>query len=80
MIMICFYVGRADDIADRLRCHLREPERDPFLSRDKPDYYDFAIVENELLRKGAERYLYDLYRPRGNYTRPTSQPIRVNLD
>lgn len=78
----CFYVGKADDLHDRLLDHLAEEEPNECIAakiKDKVCGFFFAEVAKAVVRSGIEKFLFDHYEPECNEQDPGGKPAQVNL-
>lgn len=77
-----FYVGRAEDIKQRLNQHLSNEENvciKNYLDR-KECSFRYAEITKEDIRKAAERQLYNYYEPFCNEQRPEGEMnISINF-
>jgi len=79
--LIVFYVGQADNLDRRLKQHLSEYETNACLQRHLSRckcYFTFAEVSTQRGRDGAERSLYDFFKPTCNLITPPGPPIPIN--
>jgi len=78
-----FYVGQAANIDERLRQHLAATEPDACIKRHLRDYtcyFRYAMVSSLTDRNGAERALYDQYKPTCNNVSPPGLPADINFE
>lgn len=78
-----FYVGQAEDIKRRLKEHLSENQENECIKNHIEKHnvaFRFAEVAEQRVRDGAERYMYDYYKPECNEVQPSGPPIEINLD
>ncbi|OGK16583.1 hypothetical protein A2774_03145 [Candidatus Roizmanbacteria bacterium RIFCSPHIGHO2_01_FULL_39_12c] len=79
-----FYVGRAEDLKQRLLAHLSPTEENVCIKNylEQFDcYFRYAIVENEKVRGAAEKQMFKQYQPVCNISEPDGpEDIQVNLD
>lgn len=78
-----FYVGQASDLEERLLQHLAVTEPDACIKRHLRKYrcyFRYAKVANIAHRNGAERALYDRYKPTCNDVAPPGPPADINFE
>ena len=78
-----FYVGQAGNIDERLRQHLAGTEPDACIKRHLRDYtcyFRYAEIASIADRNGAERALYDKYKPTCNTIVPPGPPADINFE
>lgn len=78
----CFYVGQTQDLETRLLAHLSDSEDNACLRRQVSGYvcgFEYASIGRQSDRDGAEKFLYDHYKPECNQVDPGGTPIVVNL-
>lgn len=78
-----FYVGKAEDIKQRLSEHLSSETNDCIKNRfDNYDcFFRYAIVEDERVRAATEKQMFKQYQPLCNEKEPEGpDDIKVNLD
>jgi excinuclease UvrABC nuclease subunit len=77
---MCYYVGQAESLGNRLQEHLSDIEPDSCVKQKIPEsIFRFAEIEAKRDRNGVERFLYDRFRPECNKTVPGAAPVAVNL-
>ncbi len=77
-----FYVGQADDLDQRLKQHLADSETNQCIRGKLARHscqFAYASVASQTDRDGAERSLYDHYRPSCNVATPPGRPIAINV-
>ena len=77
----CFYVGRAQNLEQRLLDHLGDDEPDKCIKNNvqyRCGFY-WAEVSTEPNRIGVEKALFDYYRTECNDVDPGGTPIHVNV-
>lgn len=84
-----FYVSQAPNLAERLLAHLSDTELNACIKshiRDNKCTFRYAKIGNRFAeaativnRNGAERALYDKYRPTCNDVTPPGPPADVNF-
>lgn len=78
----CFYVGKANNLEERLLGHLSSVEENDCLREKVSKYvcgFEYAKVAYQDSRDGIEKFLYDYYQPECNQVDPGGKPIEVNL-
>ena len=78
----CFYAGQAKNIKQRLLDHLSDSEENECIKEKVSKYvcgFEYAIISKQDDRDGAEKYLYDHYKPKCNKVDPGGKPIEINL-
>jgi excinuclease UvrABC nuclease subunit len=78
-----FYVGKTDNLQQRLQAHLSKHDDDICIGRmisNAACYFRYAIVNSEAIRNGAERALYIYYKPQCNSQEPYGPDIEINFD
>jgi excinuclease UvrABC nuclease subunit len=78
-----FYVGQAEDLRKTLLNHLSDTEPNICIRRNfwyYTCYFQFAGVASQSERDGAERALYDHYKPLCNTVPPKGEPYDINFD
>lgn len=76
-----FYVGQADNLDSRLKEHLSEAETNACIKRKvgRGDaVFAYAKVLGQRDRDGAERALYDFFKPECNQVKPPGPAIPIN--
>jgi excinuclease UvrABC nuclease subunit len=77
---ICYYVGQADDLGNRLFEHLSDIEPDPCLKQKMTaSAFRYTEIAAKRDRSGVERFLYDRFKPECNKTVPGAAPTEVKL-
>jgi hypothetical protein len=75
---MCYYVGQADDLVNRLQEHLSGP--DPCMQpKMKASAFRYAEIEARRDRNGVERFLYDRYKPESRWVRHTHGPAAFHI-
>ena len=77
----CFYVGRAENLHDRLIDHL-STDHDNECIKENVKYtsgFYYAAVSTQADREGIEKALYDYYETECNINDPGGNPIHVNV-
>ena len=80
-----FYVGQANDLKDRLSDHLQDYEPNDCVKKHVRDYichFKYALVSRQSDRDGAERALYQHYKPECNDPDaiPSGPDLEINTD
>ena len=78
-----FYVGQAENLRKVLLNHLLDAEPNVCIRRNfwyNTCYFQFAGVASQSERDGAERALFDHYRPLCNTVPPKGEPCEINFD
>ena len=78
-----FYVGQAENLRRVFMKHLSDTETNACIRRNfwyNTCYFKFAVVESQSERDGAERALYDHYKPPCNTVPPKEEPCDINFD
>jgi len=77
----CFYVGKAEDLEERLLGHLSDKEQNNCIKENVKYRCGFHWIEvtTESERSGAEKYLYDTIKPDCNKNDPGGKPVRISL-
>jgi excinuclease UvrABC nuclease subunit len=78
----CFYVGKAENIQERILDHCDPAEPNECIMENVQKYicgYEYAKVAKQSDRDGVEKFLYDHYKPECNKQDPGGTPIPVNL-
>lgn len=78
-----FYVGSANDLNRRLKEHLSDNEENRCIRDNVKNYimaFRFAYIPEKNIREGAERFMYDHYKPSCNEIEPPSSPVEINID
>jgi excinuclease UvrABC nuclease subunit len=69
------YVGRSNDLNQRLRDHLPNNESNPRLQRNRPTHFAYLVTRNEEEAYQAECWLYHHHNPPCNSAHP-AKPSR----
>ena len=87
--MITFFVGQAENLRERLQQHLLpdEPNEELRLAIELSKtgqqysecYFRCAVIANKADRDGAERALFDYFKPSANKTAPSAAPAEINI-
>jgi excinuclease UvrABC nuclease subunit len=78
-----FYVGKAENLQQRISQHLRGQDDTSCISRmigSARCYLRYALVSRDYVRSGAERALYKYYKPQCNSQEPSGIDIEINFD
>jgi hypothetical protein len=78
-----FYVSQAENLRQAFLSHLSDMEHNACIRRSfwyHTCYFQFAGVASQSERDGAERALYDHYRPLCNTVPPKGEPYDINFD
>lgn len=78
----CFYVGKAENLKERLLDHLSTSESNTCVKTNTGKFvcgFEYALVARKDDRSGIEKYLYDHYKPECNQVDPGGDPISINL-
>lgn len=78
----CFYVGQAINIKQRLLDHLSDYEENECIKKNVSEFvcgFEYVAISKQDDRSGAEKYLYDHYKPECNNVDPGGKPIKINL-
>jgi len=78
-----FYIGQTENIRKALLNHLSDTEPNACIRRNfgyQTCYFQFAGVASQIEREGAERALYDHYKPPCNTLPPKGEPCDINFD
>lgn len=78
----CFYVGKAENLEERLLDHLSENEPNKCISDMVENYscgFEYAQITSASDRSGVEKFLYNHYSPKCNKNDPGGTPTPVNL-
>jgi len=70
------YVGRSNDLNQRLRNHLPSNESNPYLRRNRPTHFAYLVTRNEEEAYQAECRLYHRYNPPCNSAHPAKPSVR----
>ena len=76
-----FYVGQAESLMIRFKDHLSASEPNSCIRKQlqrADSRFTYAIVPNKRERDGAERALYDYWKPVCNHIVPTGPAIPIN--
>ncbi len=79
--LIVFYIGQADNLDTRLKEHLSDSEQNQCIKQKlaRGDcQFTYAVVPNKNDRDGAERALYDYFKPVCNLIVPPGPAISIN--
>jgi excinuclease UvrABC nuclease subunit len=78
---VCSYVGKADNLEDRLLGHLSNDEENECIKENVKYRSGFHWIEitTKSERSGVEKYLYDNMRPECNQNDPGGSPLRVPI-
>jgi excinuclease UvrABC nuclease subunit len=77
----CYYAGQAEDLRKRLLDHLSAGEPNDCIKNNVAKYtsgLEYARVAKQADRDGAEKFLYDHFKPECNKADPGGTPIEVN--
>ena len=77
-----FYAGQAKNIKQRLLDHLSDSEENKCIKENVSKFvcgFEYAVISKQDDRDGAEKYLYDHYKPECNNVDPGGKPIEINL-
>jgi len=78
-----FYVGQASNLEERLLQHLSVTETDACIKRHLRNYtcyFRYAKIASASDRDGAERALFDKYKPTCNDVAPPGLPADINFE
>ena len=78
-----FYIGQTENLRNKLLNHLSDTEPNVCIRRHFWYYtccFQFACVASQSERDGAERALYDHYRPPCNTVPPQGEPYDIDFD
>jgi len=78
----CFYAGQSEDIKERLLDHLSDNEENECIKNNVSKYvcgFEYAVISKQADRDGAEKYLYDQYKPECNQVDTGGEPLEINL-
>ena len=78
----CSFVGQAKNIKQRLLDHLSDSEENKCIKEMVSKFFfgfEYAVISKQEDRAGAEKYLYDHYKPECNNVDPGGKPIEINL-
>ena len=78
-----FYVGQAENLRRVFMEHLSDTEPNACIRRSfwyNTCYFQFASLASQSERDGAERALYDHYKPLCNTAPPKGEPYDINFD
>lgn len=78
-----FYIGQTENLRKELLNHLSDTEPNVCIRRHfgyYACYFQFPCVTSQLEREGAERSLYDHYRPSCNTVPPQREPCDINFN
>jgi excinuclease UvrABC nuclease subunit len=70
------YVGRSNDLNQRLRDHLPSNESNPRLQRNRPTHFAYLVTRNEEEAYQAECWLYHHHNPPCNSAHPAKPSVR----
>jgi predicted GIY-YIG superfamily endonuclease len=79
---ICYYVGQAENLKQRLSDHLSNIETNICIKRKVREQivgFETANVSKQNDRDGIVKFLYDHFKPECNAIDPGGKPIAVNL-
>lgn len=78
----CFYVGQAKNIKQRLLDHLSDSEENECIKENVSKFvygFEYAVISKQDDRNGAEKYLYNYYKPECNNVNSGGKPVEINL-
>ena len=77
----CYYVGKRDNLQDRLLDHLKATESNKCIKENVKYKCGFSWIKitTEEERSGAEKFLYDALKPECNQIDPGGKPLKIPL-
>lgn len=78
-----FYIGKAEDLQERLSSHLRDTEPNLCVKKMVTNYqcaFRVTVLDNYANIDGAEAFLIDYFKPTCNENIPQVQREEINID
>jgi len=78
-----FYIGKAEDLQERLSSHLRDTEPNLCIRKMLDSYqcaFRYALLASTSELDGVEAYLINYFKPSCNENVPQITPSKINID